>query len=404
VPTLTFCCCASCGINQIGAASALRHWNSVTGTAPTVETTNPHVAGGYYYRWNTVGAAAQRIMDILTGPVQEAVARIAFRFPTLPGADVCIAGWSIGAGGAPLLRFRSATQDICGSVGSNNSATPFGIVANVWYVADLYASTDATRSMSARIIETDGTTHDLGEATSGAAAANMSGFRIGLGCTGVGEQVEAVLDVTSIAHSLTGADYPIGLGYGIGLRPRADGTHSFSASTDFEYNDTTGISPSATDTWTYIDDLLDNITDFLAIPGAAAAEYLEWLLDAMPSGVASVNGVEVVSAHHASGTTANKQTMRLVDEASESDVFTDADFSFTSIAFNTQQVATAPSGGAWTTAKLDALKLRWGSSWTTADISPVPYIDALVLEVDFVPSSSGPQATVPIMPMHLVTM
>jgi hypothetical protein len=77
-----------------------------------------------------------------------------------------------------------------------------------------------------------------------------------------------------------------------------------------------------------------------------------------------------------------------VDGGTVVDVFTDVDLSQTTIVINGKQYATAPSSGvAWTIAQVNAIKVRWGSSWTAVDIAPVPFIDGLLCEVDYAPSS-----------------
>lgn len=387
MPTLEFCCSAGCGINAIGALGGVRHWGGIIGAAPSVEAVS-HVSGGYSYRWNTVGAAAARRLDgpaLLIAPAgREACARIAFKFDTLPDANVTIIGWGIGSGTAPLVRYRSATQDVVGSLAANVTATSAPITAGVWYYCDVYMNTGDTRTIKVQITTMAGVITDLGTLTSGSAAADTTGFRLGMGCAA--ETVQGDLYITSIAVSHVGADYPIGPGAGRALRPRADETHNFDAVADFKYDNTTNMPSTApTDTYTYVDDMLDNISDFIAASGVSAGEYLEWLMDAAPD-LSAINGIQVVSAHHASGTAANIQTMRLIDGGSTNDVFTDADFSQTTIVYNSKQYTTAPSGGAWTKAKLDAIKFRWGSSWTTVGISPVPFIDGLVVEVDYVPA------------------
>jgi hypothetical protein len=390
-PELDFCCCAGCGFTTASVDLTQPHWTSVTGAAPEISSVG-HVTGGKSFRWNTVGAAAaRRITRNISSDV--AAARIAFRFGTLPAADVTIAGWGIIAGAAPLLRYRTATQDVCASLAANEGGG-VPVVVDTWYVADLYGYTGTPRYMAIRITAENGTvTVPVGVTIAGSAASTMNGFRLGMGVEAVA--VEGDVYITSIAHSVHPSAYPIGLGYGYTLRPRADGTHSFSASTDFEYNDTTGISPAATDTYTYIDDNIDNITDFLAALGSPT-EYLEWLLDALPASAAigKINGLQVASSHHSANTPANAQTLRLVDGGSTNDVFTDFDFSVVALAHYTQHYGTAPSGGEWTRALVDALKMRWLAS----NVTTAPYIDALVVEVDVDPRA--PQARGAIMPKN----
>ncbi len=380
---------------MVGAAGGDPHWDVATAASPTIETTIVTVAGRRAYRWNTVGAAANVRLH-RTMASNSATCRFAFRFETLPDVDITFGGWSVVTGSPPMLRYRTATQDVVCSIGATVGGSPFAISAGVWYVAELRGEVNTNpRTLDAQIRVGAGTPTALGQASSGVAGTTINTFRVGLGTGAEASPAQADLLVDDIAHSSIVGDYPLGHGYVAGLRPAADGTHNASANTDFQVNDTTNIATNATDTWQQIDDLLDNITDFLAVNGGAIGEYLEWTCSAMPPAV-SVNGAEVVSAHHSAGSAANKQTLRLVDGGSTNDVFVDADFSQTSLCLNTKQYTTAPSGGAWTQAKLNAIKFRWGAGFSpsTADISPVPYIDALCVEVDYTPAPEPSVGTV----------
>jgi len=198
--------------------------------------------------------------------------------------------------------------------------------------------------------------------------------------------------------SATNGDYPLGAGVTVRTTVTADGTHSFNAAGDFKYNNTTNIATNATDTFTYVDDLLTGITDYIAAVAASAGEYVEWTMGSLPFTATTINGVEVVSAHHSSGTAANKQSLRMMDGATASDVLVDADFSNTGIGYNSTHYAVAPStSGAWTQALVQALKFRWSPSFTAVLETPVPFIDGLMLEVDCVATST------PIVSMSLQT-
>ncbi len=369
----------------MAGASAL-HWTSVTGTAPTIETALARTAGGKAFRFTTSAATGRWQRDFTAG-IRTAVMRVAIRFESLPNIDTTIAGWGITSGGVPMLKYRTATTDLVPSVGATDGSTGFTVTTGVWYVVDLKCDTSSgTRTCNAQVAVDGQPPTDLGAASVSVAAFDLANIRIGSGAAGETPTADILFD--DFAHSVTLGDYPLGWGKVVGLRPRADGTHNASSNTDFQVNDTTNIATNATDTWQNLDDPLDNLTDFIAANGAASGEYLEWLMDAMPA-VASINGVEVVSSHHSAGTAANKQTMRLIDGGSSSDVFTDADFSVTQLLINSKQYTTKPSSGAWTKTTLDAVKLRWGSSFGTVDIAPVPYIDAIVLEADYVPQTTG---------------
>ena len=231
----------------------------------------------------------------------------------------------------------------------------------------------------------------LTTASRAAAATELDVFRWGLGMAGnYAMTAGATVQVWGIVVSHTSADYPFGAGKQIGLAPNADGTHSFNLASDFKYQNTTNVGLTPTDIWSYLDDTPDNTTDFISMHGAVG-EYCEVQFGNLPSNVVSVNGLEVVSAHHSSGTAVNTQALWLRDGSSDGLCHDDADFSGAGVFVVSKQFATAPSGGALTKAKIDAMRARFGSSKAgSAIVSPVPFIDAILLEVDYVEAAAGP--------------
>lgn len=387
--TAEFCCGAECGITGIGAApipDGTRHWKNQVGTVPTSQTTVAR-NGGRAYRFNPTGVAGE-VSYLRRDPVSSTTrwVRGYVRFGALPSTDATLIQLTTALGSSPRLTYRTATQDIIASVGTTvTGATAVPVVTGVWYRVELAA--DVSTGTSEMSLTVDGV--DKGTAQLAQTATTLSEFRVGAQCAGaVGLTADVYWD--DIAYGANLVDYPIGAGQIIGLVPNADGTHSTNTAGDFIYGAAgANIATDATDTWSYLDHLQDTITDFLNAANAATGEYLEWSFTDLPA-VASILGLEVVSAHHGASTTANLQSLRLRDGATDSDVFADIDFSQTTLCYNSKQYATAPSSGvAWTKTKVDALKARWGSSWTAADVAPDAYIDAIMLEVDYVPSSAS---------------
>lgn len=384
MPTLDFCCGAECGITVLGAASGVRHWDTQVGTAPTVETTIVRSPGLRAYRWDTTGAAASRYWGKnFTGT--DRLLRFAFRFETLPNIDTTICQVNAAAGPNGLYRYIASSQSMQPWIGALVGGTAVAIVTGRWYVVDLLyqVGTNPTRNLTAQILDTTtGVLTTQGNTPSNQAFSSITLVRWGIGTDATTPTADLIID--DMGTGSTVADYPVGNGKVAGLFMASDGAHSFNAVTDFKYNNSTNMpSTSPTDTFSYLDDPLDNITDFLACGvGIAAGEYLEWLPQSCPV-VPSINGVQITESHHSAGVNANKATLRIVDGGTTVDHMTDFDVSETVLAFNTAHYATAPSGGAWTKAKIDGLKFRWGSSWGTVDVADLPYIDGLVLEVDY---------------------
>lgn len=377
----TFCCGAECDDAVTGATGGARHWSAGQNVVATTGGRN----GGRRFRFNSTALAADGWLrrDVASHTIR--VWRAYLKFDQLPDEDcVLLQMKANGDADAPRIDFDFASSSIIHKVGNTSTgATPVPVVTGVWYKIDFRGNVSAnprTASMKVNGV-------DKGTVSKAVAAIDSIQWLIGAACT----FNDIVADVSwddIVTSSGNAGDYPLPDGQIVGLVPTSDGVHSFSASGDFLYNDNTNINVGATDTFSFINHRLAGINAFLATgAGLGAGEYLEWKVGTMPS-AASVNCVEVVSGHHAPNTTANKQSLRMVDGGSTDDILTDADLSQITLCYNTKHYQTKPSGGAWTKAALDALRFRWTSSWTAPDTSPAGYLDGIVVEVDYVPSSA----------------
>jgi hypothetical protein len=390
--TTDFCCSAGCGIDAQGQSTGVRHW-AVAGTGtvePDAQQAVVRTPGRWAYRFNTVGASGARRLqrDFAAGTVQ--TARFALYFATLPNADANLAQFAAAAGANPHLRYLTAGEELSVSLGDLTvSVGRYSVTTGVWYIVEIEGDVaSGTRAMVARVRqdgESDSEVTSL-SITAAIAASTLTTFKIGNAIDATANEADVYF--TDIVHSSTDGDYPLGDGKGIALRPNADGTHNVGATTSFLYDNATELpSTTPTDTYTYVDDTLDNITDFMAAAGVNEEEFLEWELEDLPE-ADSINGAEVVVAYHSSATTAsNTSTLRIVDSGTQDDVFTDLDASETSLTHYSKHYATAPStDAAWTSTQLDDLLVRWGASWTAVDLDPVPFLDAVAVEVDYVPA------------------
>jgi hypothetical protein len=377
--TIDFVCGAECGIVGIGTTPvpSTRHWDSANGDAPTIVAGR---TGGSALQWALSGTSG-RLGRTVTGT--ERTFRGYLYFDTLPtGISNLPLVMFISTGGSCSLLYRQADSTIIAAVGTTTTgATAVSVTTGVWYRIDMTGnSASGTRTCSLTV---DGV--DKGTASASVATAPFTMLRVGGSCNG--DLVTGTVLWDDMIASTLNAEYPLGEGQIVGLLPNVDGTHSFSASTDFEYNDTTGIATNATDVHTYLDHQMTTISDFIAITGAASGEYVEIGFEPLPA-AASVNALAVVSAHHAAGTTANKTTLRVVDGAVTNDACTDSDFSATTLHYNEKVYPSGIASGVgapWTSSAIDALLVRITSSFGTADIDSVPYVDAVMLEVDYIP-------------------
>jgi hypothetical protein len=316
------------------------------------------------------------------------VARMWLQRDTIPSASTRVLTFRNGATvlGGIQLQNTGVLRAFVGAQDAFTTANPT-IRDGQGYWLDVKCVLDATRTVDFMV---DGVSATQGSTTGGGASA----------CDNIswGMSVASTTDfyVDSLIVSGTAGDYPIGRGAVIGLYPNGDGTHVYSASTDFAKEGTANTAcafPVAGETTSWqsltnpLSTTIDN-TKFVTDLAGLATEWLEWTLADLPSSVASVNGLMAVTTNHSVTATANNVGMKLVDGATTSNVYpTDvADFSELGIATAVKTFATAPSTGtAWTKTLVDALKIRWGMS---TDVAPDPILDGVCLEVDIVPNKS----------------
>lgn len=377
-----FCCGAECGIVATGAANIQRHWNTVTG-APTAITTQAHSGGGLRSYQFASSAGAEVSFD-KTYTANQITGRLAIRFDsTLPTADMAFV-YMIGAQDMSI-RYRSSDSKlvVIDELGVTAATGPV-VTTNTWYVIDWAYNISVSANTGSFAV--NGTSYTCSPTTTstGTYTTLIIGANANAVTTGHG-----TIQIDDIFIDNSASAFPLGDGYIVGLSPTGDGTHSFNLNTDFKYENTTNIATNATDTWTHVDDVpMTGITDFIAAAGAAAGEYVEWTFTNSQTG--SARAVECVMAAHSASTTANKQSLRMYISTSFQTPFTDVDYSDSSIDYGTSQLgATAPDGTAWNSTAFSGLRARWGSSWTTVDISPVPFIDALMLEAEYQATGGG---------------
>jgi hypothetical protein len=378
MPTTTFCCGAECG-QVVGSAAVadLTHWDLDTGT-PVISTSVYRAAGGGIrsHQFSAAGSACDLRKTITATTVQ--VARAYVYFDVLPDIACNIFGFFTASSNFVGIRYNptgTKLEGICAAVVSTDSAV---VTTGVWYRLDIRGTVSAALVLDSQV---DGVA--LAQVSTGAAT-TITSYRIGLGVSG-SPAVTGTMYADDQETSGTSGDYPLGAGTVTGFRPIADGAHNFEAVGDFTYDGVTGIDPAATDTYTYVDDNIDNTTDFVAASAADAGEYLEWTLGTFPVAVNAIHGITVVGGHHAAGTAVNKQSLHFLDGQTDQAVFDDADMSATTLSITGKHFATAPStAAAWTQAQVEALRLRWGSTFgATEDIVPVPYLDSLCVEVGY---------------------
>lgn len=393
--TPIFICGAECGVNAVGAAPTgnLKHW-STFGATVAVDTVNvPDFWSTRSYKFNPSANNSDTLAHLFgTAIASPAVMVVRFRimFTVLPNSVHSIVS---DAGGLCGIRYNTSGTKLEAWAGSATTtvAGSFVPTVGVWYRIDARFTRGTTHSVDWQV---DGSAQTQASKAS-QSASTITGVTFGHQSAGQAGSTNttATFNIDDICTSGTTGDYPLGVGQVVGLQPAADGTHSFTAN-DFKYNATgAAIATNATDVYTHLTGPLDNISDFVSQVVIRTTGYLEVAFGTTPA-LSAVNGINVVSSHHAEGTPGQSVSLRLEDGATENAILAGVDFSETSIIYNEKVYATAPSSGsAWTKTKVDALKVRWGYS---GDVSPNPDLDGLCIEVDLVTTDkrmSGKLAT-----------
>lgn len=352
------------------------------------------------FRFNP-SAAAMNLTHSFPVPVASpatTVARFYIYFATLPGANVRLLTFNSSANNAGLIFVASDNSLRAGTLAAQ-AASGQVVTTGQWYRVDIKEVQGATLTVDVSI---DGSA--LAQYSLATAASSCSGVVIGPS----GANVTADIYVDDIIVSGTSADFPIGAGTVAGLYPNADGSHNYSAATDFDKNGTTHTAlatPAANETTSWqslrskadggLSTTVDN-ANFVTDVTGGTGEYLRWAFEDLPAGVTTIHGVASVSTHHSATATSNTQAMKIIDvsaapapEISVLGTFsgspantaaTGVDLSETTIITVYNCAATGETTGAWTVANVNDLGVHWSST----DVNPDPIIDGICLEVDVV--------------------
>ena len=310
------------------------------------------------------------------------VMRFYFKITVAPSLNRVIFFCTVSGGGRPELRYRVSDGHLeFGFVGGTYRDLG-AISTGTWYRIDLDINLNVggtARSFDCRLDGAAGT-----QATLTVASGTFTRWEVG-----AGDSVASAITVQfdDLVVSVTGADYPIGPGKVIGLRPGSDGTHSFTDN-DFSTGDAGTLrAASYTDFYLMVDDnpmtTARSTTDNIGQRVARTAGYVEIAPGTTPeSGTA--NGVMAYLAYSSSTTTANDGKCEVRNSAGTATeiwgIFpsTVRDYSENSNFFKRAMV-TKP-GADWTASEVNAIRWRCGGA---SDISPVPTWQALMLEVDY---------------------
>lgn len=357
-----------------------RIWHTVSGAVGIDTTTFRN--GARSLRCNPSGAIEYVGRSLTSSNIL--VGSFAIRFETIPTVSLFLFA-AVPSGTFAYIAFNQTTGKL--QVTDGTTAADFGPVlsADTWYLVDFRFNISANPwALTAQV---DGA--NAATANPAIASSSFTSWRIGAGVDDGTTTVDVYYD--DLVLSTTSGDYPLGDHKVLVMRPNADGTHSFTAG-DFGYGDAGGnVATSATDVWSFLDDTTIaaiDTTDSIRQKVIRSTGYVEVNFEPSPD-AANAWGVQVHGSYDALATGANTSWLKWNDGGTILDVYsnapTGADFSNTTVTYNSTQRATAPSGGAWTQAKLDAIKMRWGYS---TDVTGTPVIHGLMLEVAYPTAAS----------------
>jgi Tfp pilus assembly protein PilX len=186
-----------------------------------------------------------------------------------------------------------------------------------------------------------------------------------------------------VVLSTTPSDYPIGDMNISPLRPDAVGSNVNPS----YFTQRTGAGPDA-NSWLLFDDSpMNSNTDFLRQVTASATSYIE--LTFQDTTQTCIRGVAPEMDAHPEGTSANNTKTSFFDGATEYVLYQgDISFATTGLAFAIRPI----TSGAWTQARVNGLKVRFGYG---VDINPIVAWDDFDIQVAWTTVAGGP-ATVTI--------
>jgi hypothetical protein len=344
-------------VSEVGAGL----FDSVVGLGATASAVAPR-SGSYSLVVVDTALAANNVAWNVTGNV--VVVRLGIRFAALPAGNVTeLATVDAVAGSDLRLGYDAAAQRLTlRFVGQPSVSASAPVVAGTWHLLDVRATLNANpRTAEWQFDSVDQT------AAAPSAEAGSTGAAVRLGSMVVGDVYTANYD--DVFLSTTSADYPIGNGSTVGLRPDGNGTNVNPG--DFRHDDNSALNAT---TWTRLDEVpMTSALDFVSQRTTNVASYVE--LTIQDTALTCLSAVSGLIAEDATGGGSSHGKASVFDGPTERVVY-DGTMDVGSLAYRS---AIVPAGaGGWTTAALNGLRWRFGYS---NDANPDPHWQALLLEV-----------------------
>lgn len=369
--TPVFCCGMECGVT--GGHITL------SGSASFV-TASP-LSGLRSVRFNT-SASQAAITTVGTFGAGLQVARVRIKFTTLPNAD-CIIISNSQAGTTTGSIFKSADSKIYAQSAGTAGATGIAVTTGVEYIIDTRINTTTAGAWAIDVRVNDVA---CGQATSNSSANVLAAAIV------LGPQANVTTDflVDDLLVSVTTGDYPLGAGKVLSFVPNADGTHTSTGTNIVKGTiaaPTGGgaITSGTTDAFNRVNarPILGGVSDntfLINHQTNASTEYCEVAFEDTVE-VNPPRAVEILTADREAATTTGNFATKLNDNGTESDIVNRGTVAgVTTDRYATKQFATMVGGGAWTLARFNGLKARFGYS---SDATPDQYWRGIMIEAEF---------------------
>ncbi len=323
-------------------------------------------SGAYSLKVVKTASASTHVLRRLTGSASSVVTRFAIRLETLPKADVTqLVSFTLADGGVVDLGYQASAQKLqLGFAGGTPGAASVSATAGTWYVIDVKVVAGLlTRTADWRI---DGTAQTQASSLLALLGTTVTGLRLGSG-TGADVFTGHYDDIVATSN---GADYPIGDGKILPLRPNAMDTHDVPGN----FQDASGGTITA-GTYTDLDDVpVDTGTDHVKQVVASGTSYLGVAFEDATK--TCINGVAAVVGFEASTTNENNGKTSAFDGTTETVVYSGA---MNPAGRGYKAAVIAPASSSWSQAALNGLVMRIGYS---TDVDPQPQWHTLLIEYD----------------------
>jgi len=344
---------------------------AITGSGMSIQSTTKRTGG---YALKGLGSGGETLVSIALPLTTQATFALSFYFMwhTLPNVEMSIARVYNAAGSTARINFDPADQKIFGRWVTNGAKVNQVLAQDTWYRIE--AKGDCSTGTSSLTYNVEAVGEQV--TTYSQTATTFNGLLFGfIESTPTINTGECYWD--DAVFSFTLGDYPLGPHAIVGLSPNSGGTSVPNPPTNIEDNASVTVNDSSNPANVELSDVpFGSLTTYIKQVGAQTGYAAVGFADTAET---NILGVQAYVAYHSAGTSSNNASTRMYDGTTVTVVYT-GDMSESSQFYKTKNLP-IPSGG-WTTALVNGLEGRVGYA---TDYNPVPYWDALLLEVAYIP-------------------